>query len=263
MAEIVFNKDGNKWVAEFEVSADFNLHIEKPQIGYLYMQQRSTSGKWDSVHKFQVADSDYIVDYDFTALVYPKQIRLVSEYAPTMCALTSDGDVIEIKSQSKEVEITQNGEMSVTPDEGFAYLSSVNVKTNVPQQGGGESGGGSSSGSEWVYFDAINKKEDNDLTSEETGIAVMCAYFATLGKSKDEEDKVLIMPIYYLNAVKGEPLAIAFDTSFFDVPVLMAPGVPPMTMNGLCEMSGYRPPVEILKATMVEITKEEFYNLES
>ena len=141
MKDIQFTKQGKTYVAEFEVNADFNLHIEKSQSGYLYMRQRSTSGKWDSVRNFQVADNDYIVDYDFTALVYPKQIRLVSEYAPTMCVLTSDGDVIEIKSQSKEVEITQNGEMSVTPDDGFAYLSSVNVKTNVPQQGGGESGG--------------------------------------------------------------------------------------------------------------------------
>ena len=142
MKDIQFTKQGKTYVAEFEVNADFNLHIEKSQSGYLYMRQRSTSGKWDSVRNFQVADNDYIVDYDFTALVYPKQIRLVSEYAPTMCVLTSDGDVIEIKSQSKEVEITQNGEMSVTPDDGFAYLSSVNVKTNVPQQGGEESGGG-------------------------------------------------------------------------------------------------------------------------
>lgn len=157
MKDIQFTKQGKTYVAEFEVNADFNLHIEKSQSGYLYMQQRSTSGKWDSVRNFQATDSDYIVDYDFTALVYPKQIRLVSKYAPTMCVLTSDGDVIEIKSQSKEVEITQNGEMSVTPDDGFAYLSSVNVKTNVPQQGGGESGGGSSSESEldsqMTYFD--------------------------------------------------------------------------------------------------------------
>lgn len=257
MAEIVFNKDDNKWVAEFEVSADFNLHIEKSQIGYLYMQQRSTSGKWDSVRNFQVAENDYIVDYDFTALVYPKQIRLVSEYAPTMCALTSDGDVIEIKSQSKEVEITQNGEMSVTPDDGFAYLSSVNVKTNVPQQGGG----GSSSESEWVYFDAINKKEDNDLTFDEASIVVFCAYFTTLGKAKTE-DGVMIMPMGYLDAINAEPLAMAFDTSFFDVPISLTFGAPSMTMNEICERGGCRPPVELLKATMLEITKEEFYSTE-
>lgn len=260
MKDIQFTKQGKTYVAEFEVNADFNLHIEKSQSGYLFMQQRSTSGKWDSVRNFQATDSDYIVDYDFTALVYPKQIRLVSKYAPTMCVLTSDGDVIEIKSQSKEVEITQNGEMSVTPDDGFAYLSSVNVKTNVPQQGGGESGGGSSS--EWVYFDAINKKEDNDLTSDEEGVVMFCAYFATLGKGKTG-DGVLIMPTEYLGAVKAEPLAIAFDTSFFDVPISMGHEMPPMTMNELCEMRGCKPPVELLRATMLEITKEEFYNLES
>lgn len=262
MKDIQFTKQGKNYVAEFEVNADFNLHIEKSRSGYLYMQQRSTSGKWDSVRNFQATDSDYIIDYDFTALVYPKQIRLVSEYAPTMCVLTSDGDVIEIKSQSKEVEITQNGEMSVTPDDGFAYLSSVNVKTNVPQQGGGESGGGSSSESEWVYFDAINKKEDDDMTFEEINMYILCAFFAPLGKGKTE-DGVVIMPINYFSAVKAEPLARAFDTSFFDVPVSTTPEMPPMTMNELCKMAGCRPPVELLRAKMVEITKEEFYNLES
>lgn len=139
-------------------------------------------------------------------------------------------------------------------------LNNVSLDGNVIRKGAsGGSSGGSSSESEWVYFDAINKKEDNDLTSDEAGIVVFCAYFATLGKGKTG-DGVLIMPTFYLNAVKAEPLATAFDTSFFDVPISMTSGMPPMTMNELCEMGGYRPPLELLRATMLEITKEEFYS---
>lgn len=246
MADIVFNKDGNKWVAEFEVSADFNLHIEKPQIGYLYMQQRSTSGKWDSVHKFQVADSDYIVDYDFAALVYPKQIRLVSEYAPTMCALTSDGDVIEIKSQSKEVEITQNGEMSVTPDDGFAYLSSVNVKTNVPQQGGGESGGGSSSESEWLYFRLA------DMESElEMGTAILASSLTRTAGNEITTSAYSTMqasnnPLEYITHCAVDMGAKLFIQGSYG------------NADTMCQLI-----VGASIYSLPQITKEEFYNLES
>lgn len=243
MKDIQFTKQGKTYVAEFEVNADFNLHIEKSQSGYLYMQQRSTSGKWDSVRNFQATDSDYIIDYDFTALVYPKQIRLVSEYAPTMCVLTSDGDVIEIKSQSKEVEITQNGEMSVTPDDGFAYLSSVNVKTNVPQQGGEESGGGSSS--EWVYIRLA------DIESEATKLTL--SIYQSLSRVYSG-NTISIAPA--ASAVLWTPddiISVALDKNLIVIPA--GTGVP-TTLN------------EMLLAQSInldefpQITKEEFYSTE-
>ena len=46
----------------------------------------------------------------------------------------------DIKTQDKEIEITSNGTTEITPDEGFAYLNKVSVKTNVAQSG---EGGGS------------------------------------------------------------------------------------------------------------------------
>lgn len=242
MKDIQFTKQGNTYVAEFEVNADFNLHIEKSRSGYLYMRQRSTSGKWDSVRNFQVAENDYIVDYDFTALVYPKQIRLVSEYAPTMCALTSDGDVIEIKSQSKEVEITQNGEMSVTPDDGFAYLSSVNVKTNVPQQGGG----GSSSESEWLYFRLA------DMESElEIGAAIVAS---SLTRTTDNE---IVTSAYSTMQASNNPLeyithcAVDMGAKLF---IQGSYGDADTLCQLLTGASIYSLP---------QVTKEEFYNLES
>lgn len=50
---------------------------------------------------------------------------------PIYAAITTDGEVTEIKTQSKEIEITSNGTADITPDAGFAYLNSVKVKTNV------------------------------------------------------------------------------------------------------------------------------------
>lgn len=89
MKDIQFTKQGNTYVAEFEVNADFNLHIEKSRSGYLYMQQRTSNvGQFDSVKNFQILDSDYIIDCDFSALIYPKQIRIVSEHMPSIAKLS-------------------------------------------------------------------------------------------------------------------------------------------------------------------------------
>jgi hypothetical protein len=69
--------------------------------------------------------------------VYPKYIKIVSKVEPTYAAITTDGEVTEIKTQSKEIEITSNGTTNITPDSGFTYLDSVKVMVDVPTEGGG------------------------------------------------------------------------------------------------------------------------------
>ena len=138
MTELVFVKQGSKYFSEFEVTKDFNLHIERGKGGILYLQQRTTDvGMYDSVNDADFAPMDLIVDYDFSSLVYPKYIKVVSEVEPSYAAITTDGEVTEIKSQSKEVEITANGVTEIAPDDGFLGLK----KVNITAKGGGESGG--------------------------------------------------------------------------------------------------------------------------
>lgn len=77
--ELVFNKQGNKYVAEFEVNNDFNLHIKKPEGGSLLMMQRGISeGNYDIVNSVKMAYGDTVLDVDVTALVYPKYLKLES-----------------------------------------------------------------------------------------------------------------------------------------------------------------------------------------
>lgn len=146
--ELTFTQTGQNisgkpaFVSEFQASADFNLHIERKESGKLLMYQMTQGGKYDLVDDFGYKDTDSVIDYDCIALVYPKTIKIVSEVEPTYAAVTTSGEVTEIKSQSKEVEVTANGTMNIKPDAGFGYLSAVKVKTNVPQNG---EGGGSSS----------------------------------------------------------------------------------------------------------------------
>lgn len=90
--ELNFEKQGTKWVAEFKVTGDFNLHIEREEKGFLFVQQRTTSdGEYDSVKESNFSPSDGVIDMDFVALVYPKWIKVVSESEPTMAVVLPEG----------------------------------------------------------------------------------------------------------------------------------------------------------------------------
>lgn len=87
--ELSFVKEGSKYVCEIQVTSDFNLHIEREGKGFLYVQQKTTSnGNYDSVRNANFAPSDNVIDYDFTGVIYPKSIRVVSEVEPTLAVVT-------------------------------------------------------------------------------------------------------------------------------------------------------------------------------
>lgn len=172
--DLTFNKEDKNFVAEFEAKADFNLHIERNKGGDILLYVRTQGGGYDIVDDFGVQRHQGVIDYDFTALVYPKWIKIVSEVEPTYAAVVSDGEVTEIKAQSKEIEVTTNGTTEVTPDAGFAYLNSVKVKTNVAQSGEG-GGSGTPLSKDIIYLDLSGYTVDNK-TSIMNGVALCAKY---------------------------------------------------------------------------------------
>lgn len=87
--ELSFVKEGGKYSAEFEVTSDFNLHIERDTNGFLFVQQRTaSSGQYDSIQRANFTPSDLIIDIDFVGAVYPKRIKIVSEAEPTLAVVT-------------------------------------------------------------------------------------------------------------------------------------------------------------------------------
>lgn len=152
--ELKFNKNGDAWVAEFEATDKFNLHMEGLLLGSFSILQRTAGGKYTHVRDIPTYPRfDKVFDYDFDALVYPKYIKIVSETEPTYAEVVSDGEITEIKSQTKEVEVTANGTTQVAPDAGYSYLTGVTVKTNVPQSGG--SGGTEASSMEYLDVSGV------------------------------------------------------------------------------------------------------------
>lgn len=76
--ELNFTKVGNEWVAEFEATNHFNLHLERKGTGSLIVLQRgSGSGEYAAAFVRGVYGRP-VIDYDFGALVYPKWIKVVS-----------------------------------------------------------------------------------------------------------------------------------------------------------------------------------------
>lgn len=77
--ELVFNKVENEWVAEFEATSDFNLHLERANTSYVVVEQRGTAeGEYATAFAKGIYEGQRVVDYDFGALVYPKWIKVVS-----------------------------------------------------------------------------------------------------------------------------------------------------------------------------------------
>lgn len=97
-----FTNVGEKWVAEFSVTDDFNLHIEREESGYLIVNQRTTAeGKYDSIRDGSFNYGDPVVDIDFTGVIYPKYIQVISKVEPTYAEVTSNGEVKQMGRVSK------------------------------------------------------------------------------------------------------------------------------------------------------------------
>ena len=242
--DITFNKVGELWEAEFEVTADFAIHLERDKVGVFRIYQRTAGSKYalvDEVDKVYTRNVG-TVDYECPSLIYPKFIKVVSGTEPTLAEIVTDGEVTEIKSQSKVVEITNNGTTEVIPDSGFAYLSKVNIKTNVPQSGeGGGEGGSGDCDLKMTYV----ADPDNQLPTTITGNA------ALIKLSLDSGTQTAVLPYGIAMALSSRISAIhAYAIPF---------GLKQQADGTTIQEGLYLSDEDI--AALPRITEEEFYNL--
>lgn len=252
--ELTFVQQSGKYVAEFEAAGDFNLHVEKPY-GPMWISQRTAGTKWDRVKEIKGLGEESTFDYDFTALVYPKFIKIECEVEPTLAVVVSSGEITEIKSQSKEIEITSNGTTSVEPDAGFAYLSKVNIKTNVPQNGEGGGSGEGEGGSRIEYM---------DMRGIEGPVRANLLNYSLYIKANIASAGLIVagMPVNPLTSmgfVNEDALALAIDFSQ-EVGMLMGETMQSTTVAQAVLSNGVTQ--EQIDA-LPRITESEFYNLEA
>ena len=89
-----FQKVGDLYVAEFQATSDFALHIEKGK-GSLVVSQKSVEvGEYDIVKGLYVHPCDRCVDVEFKRGIYPKWIKIASNILPSVAIVISEGEVI-------------------------------------------------------------------------------------------------------------------------------------------------------------------------
>ena len=87
--ELEFKKVANRYEAEFEATDNFNLHIERTKPGFIKIFQRGTrDGEYASESSWCEHSAEPVVDKDFSMLVFPKYIKIVSESEVTRCIAT-------------------------------------------------------------------------------------------------------------------------------------------------------------------------------
>jgi hypothetical protein len=236
--DITFSLQNGQYIAEFKVTSEFNLHIEKG-VGTMQMLQRTSGTFFDKVEDFKMEKGDVVYDFDSGSFIGEKTIRLVSSVEPRYCFITTSGEVTEIKSQSKEVEVTSNGTMDITPDAGFSYLNSVKVKTNVAQSGEG----------------GASTMEYLDLRGEATAAHGAVSVFSLLAVA-DGGVRYIVAPTSYLilNGIINEtslPRCVAID---FSAKVDL--GGIKSVREAILEMSVSADAL----ASLPRLTKEEFYS---
>lgn len=132
MADLNFTGNEGKYVAEVKVTADFNLHIEREGSGFWNVSVRTTEdGAYDSVKGASFNYADPVVDCDFTGVIYPKYIKIVSKVQPTKAVITSAGEVTEM-GNSHTITITRHtGEaVTITYEEGMTWYEWCNSELN-------------------------------------------------------------------------------------------------------------------------------------
>lgn len=87
--EITFSKSGEVYVAEFSVTGDFNLHLEGVLLWDYKIYQKTAGNAYALVRGLADRPNyEKVSDLDFSGVVYPKYIKIVSEVEPTLAVVT-------------------------------------------------------------------------------------------------------------------------------------------------------------------------------
>lgn len=104
--EIKFEKIDSVYVAEFEITSNCNIHIEREDLGMFTIESRgSKSGKYVPMENGYYGDK-YVIDVDMLGNIYPKYIKITSASKPTYA----------------EVNFAEQGGGGNSGDNGMVYI---------------------------------------------------------------------------------------------------------------------------------------------
>ena len=106
--ELTFEKEGNKWVAEFEVASEFNLHIEKG-VGALNVLQTTVAGmKPDYVPSLHLAENDAVLDKTVPYVPFPISLRIEARTKEAPIAIVTVGEGGSVGYSEAQIRKTLN-----------------------------------------------------------------------------------------------------------------------------------------------------------
>lgn len=86
---VEFAKTGEVYRGEFTVTSDFNIHIEKETAGDCYLYVKGVvDGQYASAIMPGAYLRNQVCDFDLSALVYPKHVRIDCPMPVKSCVVT-------------------------------------------------------------------------------------------------------------------------------------------------------------------------------
>lgn len=105
--ELTFTKDGDKYVASFAVTSDFNIHIEKSGGRVTFYQSAVEGAKYDAIDGMVMSEGDGVFDKNVVGVICTTYIKIVSDVLPTMAVVTA-GEGAEVGYSEAQISETLN-----------------------------------------------------------------------------------------------------------------------------------------------------------
>lgn len=96
---LTFVKVGEEYVAAFEISANFALHLEREEVGSLSLGISSIPDS-EFAHVDNIPERaryQTVFDYTFSGDVFPKYVKVASVTYPNIAVVVSEGEITPIK----------------------------------------------------------------------------------------------------------------------------------------------------------------------
>lgn len=90
--QLEFKKQNGLYEVEFEVTGNFNLHLERKNYGRIELYQKTSSETNYTSSPSYSANGDAVINLDFSMGIYPKFVKIISYTEVEKAIVTMEGE---------------------------------------------------------------------------------------------------------------------------------------------------------------------------
>lgn len=90
--QLEFKKQNGLYEVEFEVTGNFNLHLERKNYGRIELYQKTSSETNYTSSPSYSANGDVVINLDFSMGIYPKFVKIISYTEVEKAIVTMEGE---------------------------------------------------------------------------------------------------------------------------------------------------------------------------